>query len=136
MALKKLVPALLIVASVAGCPRSPSDHVHTQPKVVQVEAPPKNEPMPVEWSATGKWSLHRGRAVDTIDLIDTSGIIKGVITLDAAQGGRTFDLHGMRVGVEVEFFYSSETTHTEFHYKTKSAFSFKGALEQGRMSGK
>ena len=42
----------------------------------------------------------------------------------------------MRVGVEVEFFYSSETTLTEFHYKTKSAFSFKGALEQGRMSGK
>ena len=106
----------------------------------------KNESAPysaketkVELTTSGVWRLHRGKAVDTLNLTETGGVITGSIADDPAWGGKTYSLHGMRVGDEIELFYSTETTYSgsdELELKTTADFSLNGKIEGDKMTGK
>ena len=123
--------AILLSAALAGCSRSPTE----QTKLAKT--PEVTEQKTIDSTAGGKWSLHRGKAVDTLILTETGGVITGSITLDPAWGGKTFSLHGMRVSQEVEMFYASETTSEDSdNYRTTADYSFKGTIEANKMTGK
>ncbi len=83
---------------------------------------------------SGKWRLHRGKAVDTLALSDTNGVIRGSVTMDKEWGGHTYDVHGLRVGQDVELFYTTERGDTPTG--TTATYSFKGRREEDTIAGK
>lgn len=90
-----------------------------------------------EPSASGAWNLHHGKAVQTLKLTETGGVITGTITDDPAWGGKTFSLHGMRVAEEIELFYSVETIDNDSAtlYKSDADYSLKGKIVGDKMEG-
>jgi len=84
--------------------------------------------------ASGEWILHFGVDVEKLYLTDTDGVIKGTITKDTDFGGKPINLHGMRVGQDIEIDYSAELT-TVPGDKCNANYALKGRIDGNNMSG-
>ena len=60
--------------------------------------------------------------------------MQGTVTLDKDWGGLSYEVHGLRVGHELEFFYSTRSGDTPT--SSTATYSFKGTLDGDTMSGK
>jgi hypothetical protein len=85
-------------------------------------------------SLSGEWKLHWGKAVESLSLTDSNGVLRGSVTLDEKWGGKTFQVSGLRVGQQVEFFYSKKAS--DGGSPSSVSYLFKGNQEGNRMSGK
>ena|SRR5215467_1209799 len=85
-------------------------------------------------SLSGNWKLHWGKAVETLSLTDSNGVLRGSVTLDPKWNGKSFEVSGLRVGQEVEFFYSKRAS--DGGSPSSVSYLFKGKREGNKMSGK
>lgn len=86
-----------------------------------------------EDGVSGTWHLHRGKAIDTLNIRDTQGVLRGTLTKDMAWGGTSWPVQGMRVGNEVTIFYT--TCETNDSTCVTADFSLTGTIEGQKISG-
>jgi hypothetical protein len=93
---------------------------HPSEPVVEMEPPPGP-------ALAGRWEIQLGKAVDTLDLTETSGVLTGQLTKDLLWGGETIPVDGARFGETIELSYRWEmkTVGTE----SSSDYRFVGKLE-------
>jgi hypothetical protein len=76
-------PATVVTPPIAERPREP-------------DAPPPGPAL------GGRWMIHLGKAVDTLDLTETSGVLTGQLTKDMLWGGETLPVEGSRFGETID----------------------------------
>jgi hypothetical protein len=82
----------------------------TKPSAIAAPPPAEKRPREVvrEFVAppgpelAGRWMIHLGKAVDTLELTETSGVLTGQITKDMLWGGETLPVEGSRFGETIE----------------------------------
>jgi hypothetical protein len=99
--------------------------------------PPITEPSPTSEAESPKampaidgiWYVHRGKAIDTLEIQNADGVLTGTLTDDIEWEGRTWPIHGLIVGNNVSWFY------TKTDKERTADYSLKGIFEKNKMSG-
>jgi hypothetical protein len=98
-------------------------------------APQPVEPPMREPNISGQWSIHRGKAVDTLTMRDESGILTGEIKQDPDWGAQTGPVHGVRVGQNVQWSYEMKSTGSSPMDLLTANYTMNGSLTADGMAG-
>lgn len=80
-------------------------------------------------SIEGIWYVFRGKAIDTLEIKSSDGVLKGTITFDSRWTGISSEIHGLLVGKKISWSFTKKDEDGTTDY------SFEGTLEDGRISG-